>query len=801
MPSNQNDNTRRVEKGITISSAETLHSKSENSNLFSNIFSKSPKLWATAILAFAVLTLFGRALFSQGILISSADGDLANQFCSWRDFGFSELRKGHLAFWNPYIYCGAPFFAGFQSALLYPPNWFFMLFPLTFALNFSIVLHVFLAGFFMCLWLARSHFRFISCLFGSIAFMFGGAFFSHVYPGHLTNLCTMAWIPLVFLMLDGHLKSPSPKWILGGAAVLSMQLLAGHAQYFIYTLFFAGIYALSLVFLDRSRWVLKVFGCLSMAIGSLALTAAQWLPGLLASKESLRDAPPTLELQQFFSFHPVNLLTLLASGLNGNPHHFSSWGESRIWWESSLFMGCIAILLAFYGLIKKPSGKNLVLAGLAIISLIFAMGFYTPIYPILYNWVPPFNSFRGSFKSVIFFQLTFSFLASSGIQNWFSDRTDKSWPAWTAFLFGFIFLAACISIYKGAALNGATGVLQLNSAIPFPPNSPQFPAQNAAVRVVNLVSGVVFLFCFGLFWIFSRKNHVFKIFLVFLGMANLWSFAHSNLRFFSQNILENVETTVQNGMNPDPGENRIYWMGHDNIPMSFRKNDIWGDDPFFPKRYGAFITYGEGSEYEKFNPSPAYSQLLLLTSSKIKLTRLCYIIKDDPTGFKVEPVPGPVLPRAFLLDRWENESDIPQALMSLNRKDFDPAREVLLEKTPFPPPMVEKGSGSVTLRDITTDKIEVEAQTTHSQILLVTDNYALGWKAFACPDSSQQKYEVIPGDVIARAIPLSAGKHHFFLTYVPPGFETGKWISIVALLVFLGFLGWGWGKKQDQPAV
>ncbi len=799
MASNQNQNAAQGDKVKTQFFSMAPPSSLGSPEHILNFFYKRPTLWALGILAAMVLALFGKALFSQDILISSADGDLANQFYAWRDFGFSELKKGHLAFWNPYIYCGAPFFAGFQSALLYPPNWFFMLLPLTFALNFSIALHVFLAGFFMYLWLAKSHFRFIARLFGSIAFMFGGAFFLHVYPGHLTNLCTMAWIPLVFLMVDGQLKSPSPKWVLGGAAVLSMELLAGHAQYFVYTLFFAGLYALALILLDRARWVAKVCGGLSMAAGSLVLTTVQWLPGLLASKESLREAPSSLELQQFFSFHPMNLLTLAASGLNGNPHHFSGWGGGRIWWESSLFIGSIAILLAFYGLIQNPARKSWVLTGLALVSLIFAMGFYTPVYPILYDWVPPFNFFRGSFKAVIFFQLAFSFLASLGIQTWFSGRAEKFWPAWMAFLLGFILLAAGLGIYEGAGLDGVTGTLRLNGDIPFPPESPQFPTQVAAVRIVNLVTGAGFLFFFSLFWILARSHPIFRICLVLLGMVNLWFFAHSTLRFFSPKILEGVEATVQNVMAPGPGENRIYWKGHDDLAMSFRKQDIWGDDPFLPKRYGTFITYGDGSAYEKFNPNPTFSELLLLTTTKIKLTRLRYMVEDSTAGFKVEPVPGPVLPRAILIGLWEKETDASQAMMRLNRKNFDPTKVVLLEKEPIPSPEEGTTHDQVSLRDTTTDMIEVEAQTSRPQVLLVTENYALGWKALACPDSSQQHYEVIPGDVIARAIPLSAGKHHFFLNYDPPGFSAGKWISTGALLAYFGVLGWFWRKKTwDQ---
>src|SRR5205823_3286605 len=37
-----------------------------------------------------------------------------------------------------------------------------------------------------------------------------------------------------------------------------------------------------------------------------------------------------------------------------------------------------------------------------------------------------------------------------------------------------------------------------------------------------------------------------------------------------------------------------------------------------------------------------------------------------------------------------------------------------------------------------------------------------------------------------RAIPLTAGKHHFILEYVPWQFTAGKWITILATITLLG---------------
>src|SRR3984885_8925961 len=133
----------------------------------SSFFFRRPSLAAAGILALATAVLFNRFLypFTRQVLSLSGE-DMTGQFAWWRQFGFEELKKGHLALWNPHLYCGAPFFGGFQSALLYPPNWLFMFLPLPFALNFSMALHVFLAGWFTYLWVSARGSHPVSALMG-----------------------------------------------------------------------------------------------------------------------------------------------------------------------------------------------------------------------------------------------------------------------------------------------------------------------------------------------------------------------------------------------------------------------------------------------------------------------------------------------------------------------------------------------------------------------------------------------------------------------------------------------------------
>ncbi len=752
------------------------------------------KALGALVLALAVLALFGRALFSLDTLVSNKDFSLANQFYAWREFGFSELAKGHLALWDPYLFCGAPFFAGFQSALLYPPNWLFLILPLVFALNFSIALHVFLAGFFTYLWLGANRLSCLASLFGAFVFMFGGAFFLHVYAGHMPNLCTMAWIPLIFLWVEILLDSPTLKNVLVGIAILSLQILSGHAQYLDYTFFLAGLYALFLIYKNQENRLRKIFCGLSMLLGSFALTAIQWLTTLGALGENLRNIEGSLEYQRIYSLPFVNALTVMASGLAGKNVRFACM-PSRYWNEACLFIGIVAFLAALYSLARGENHKEKkwVILGLGLFALLLAFGFHTPLYPLLNQWIPSFNSFRGSYKFAIFFQLAFSFLAALGIQAWLTDAKKVIWPAHLALGLGVVFLAAALLEFRGSGLEGIPDTLTLNDLFPLSSQDPRYLEQLSAAKIVNLAGASILLLVFGLVWMARPLGEGRKYALALLGMVNLWAFGWSNLSGFNAKEMLTWQSGIRDNLAQNLGDNRVDWVLNGNRALSTRLPDIWGDDPLVPKRYNYFITYsGNPSADESEDPS---AKKVNLTAPKIRLIRLMKLLVYKNGGMNLNEMTYPLLPRAFLAGRWKWEGT-PQDLMNdISRPGFDPGDEVLLEKAPTPLPEENPGQGKVWLQDKTTDEVEFRVQTEKPQILMVTDNYCQGWKALAYPDSSQQTYEVMPGDYFGRAIPLSAGSHHFLMKYEPGAFIVGKWISIASLLTY--FLAWGWWWRKN----
>ncbi len=420
--------------------------------------------WALAVMFVLTMLMFGDVLLTGGAtILSSAHTDIATQFLYWRDFGFRELRQGNLALWNPHLFSGAPFFGGFQSALLYPLNFPYLLLPVGAAINIGIALHVLLLGFFMYLWASRRGLHPLAALLTGMIAMFCGPHFLHIFAGHLPNLCTMTWVPLIFLAVDGLLERPTLGWGLLGSFAVSMQVLAGHPQYVYYTGLCVLIYAtLSILGTScpgdapyagggrcdattperigrnsKARQIKELFfsiadrkwsmlAVLAIFAAGAALSAVQILTGLDAARESVRAGGVPFSFAAMFSFPPENFLTLIAPYFFGDLINNPYWGRAYLW-EMNLFIGINGLLLAGYGFLK--GGRTAwTLAAVLFVIFVLALGSHTPLFHILFDYLPGFDKFRGTAKFTFFATLLMIILAGTGLDKLMS-AARKGTPA------------------------------------------------------------------------------------------------------------------------------------------------------------------------------------------------------------------------------------------------------------------------------------------------------------------------------------------------------------------------------------
>ena len=752
---------------------------------------------ALLVLFGLTLLIFVDVLFSANEVILSQSGtDLSSQFVYWREFGFSQLSQGNLALWNPHIFSGMPYFGGFQSALLYPPNWLYLVLPLATAINVSIALHVFLAGLFIYLWTFRRGLHPAACLLSSILFMFSGPYFLHISAGHLPNLCAMVWAPLLFLAMDGLLEERSFNWCLIGMLAITMQILAGHPQYVFFTAIAAGLYA-GLRLIKAQQRTLIVVGFGSMYVGAAALAAVQLLAGLEAAGESVRSSGISYAFAAMFSFPPENFLTFLVPGFFGGMSNY--WGRWYLW-EMSLFIGVTGFILAVSGAVRGSRKLRLSSVSMTLILSVLALGTYTPLFNLLYRSVPGFDLFRGNSKFIFLVAMFSVMLSGIGLDNLLHD---PPWRRRLANILSFAGLsvgAVGLWIYISAAsgLAGTWGHLMAAVAATRESYLPLASYQDQAfVNGAGVFAAKGVLLCSAAFLLFSlllRRTRVTPraVYLVpLLAALEMFIFAIGNRPTFD--LEETRLPFIQQFYEANPGDYRVSVPPNPNSAISTGAQDIWGHDPGVLKRYAEFMTFTQGR-----NPESASQYLDLSRIHPLfGMLRGRYVLFSEGGRQGFEEISSP-LSRLELIQDWVLIGERDRIFSTMNSSSFDPRQLVILETVPDPAPVKTARPGTATITEKGTDYLVVEARLPAPAILLITDSYSKGWRAVALPGSVQQDYDLLPANYILRAVPLGAGNHHLRIEYAPAGYRIGKWISVVSLSLYAAILVWRWRGKKGQ---
>ncbi len=742
---------------------------------------------ACALLLAVVLAMFGDVLVTDRILSKDSE-DLSDIFLHWHQFGFRELASGNLPLWNPHIYSGAPYFGSFQPGLLYPPNWLGLVLAPAAAINLGIALHFFLAGLWTYLWTARRGLHPAACLLAAIIFMLCGAHFLQLYRGHVPTLRTVIWAPLVLLAIDGWLETRRARWVLLGMAAVALQTLAGLVQQTFYTALIAGLYATlcSIRSGDRIRFLLGVIG---MYAGGAALAAVQILAGLDAVSEGVRGRL-AYDLARSFAFPPENLLTLVLPGVFGDmvsEPYFGRWTLS----EMSLFIGCGATLLALHGAVTDSRARRRFSVSMTLIVLALAFGYYTPLFRLLYDYVPGFASFRGTTKFTFLASLFLAMLAAAGFDLVLRAPAPSRWPALVALGAGILLLAGAGS--EGRWAQWLAAVDLRDEAFGY------YPVDRGGDFVVRagkhaarsmLVAGTTFLVLAGL-WLAARWRRRLAFAIAVLSCVELFVYARSVRLSFDPGTRLRAAEEVRNLMARSEGYPRVL-ANTPYLAMSAGSYDLWGYDPMVTTRYAEFLAYTQ-------NMRPADVQVMPLRrlSPLFGMLRLRYLLRVDDAHVRAIPTNLPELPRAQLVSEWRVIPDPRERLAALADPRFDPRSTVLLEAEPNPLPAADGVRGSVSLRDVSSDAIEVRAELPAPAILVIGDGYSAGWKATALAADAQQTYAVMPADHILRAIPLAAGTHHLRVEYRPAAFVAGAWITTAALGAYVLALVGIWRRRPS----
>ncbi len=395
---------------------------------FSNLQSLIP-----IIVGLALIFLFFRQLAFTNLIL--ARGDTFLYFYPYWDYRAQELLAGHLPLWNPYLFMGAPFLANPQAGVFYPLNWPLIFFPAPLAIKISILLHLVIAylgtHLFAHKTLGQSP---LAALFSASLFTLGGYLTAQVE--HINQLQALAWLPWLLWAASNlkpqtsnyQLPIPNPQNLIHLctlAVLFSLVLLAGHTQTAFIIAVALTLYTFSHIItrsparpLTRSlASLLPLFLTFTLA---LLLAAAQLLPTLELSRQSLRSGGLPLREALSFSLDPRLLARALLPGYSRG-----------LFSEFTAYLSLTGLTLAVFSLTpltfhflrftlhaSRPTLyiSRLPLLLLALLGLTFALGAYNPLYILLANF-PPFNLFRVPARWLVLFAFAIAILAGHGLDD------------------------------------------------------------------------------------------------------------------------------------------------------------------------------------------------------------------------------------------------------------------------------------------------------------------------------------------------------------------------------------------------
>jgi hypothetical protein len=331
-----------------------------------------------------------------------------------------QMRDGHLPRWNPAHGAGSPLLGNANFFHLHPVTLLFLLLPYPTAFSLGLATLGVAAAVGAGLWLSGRGASDIAAATGAAAFALGGLGAS---TANLYNLhASYAAVPWALWASDRIGRKASPR----NLAILALALAAAAAGG--EPTAWAWAVLLALVAGGARRGPRAALAHAGAAVLSLGLAALQLLPLAAITGDTLRGRGFTLAEATRYSLEPARIRELILPpadplGLGPGGDDFARLSGRLLY---SIYPGIAVLALAAVGLGgPRPRQDRLVLAAIAALSLVLALGAHTPFFPLLFRLLPPLHYLRYPEKLLLPFFLALAALATAGADRLRSRATGR----------------------------------------------------------------------------------------------------------------------------------------------------------------------------------------------------------------------------------------------------------------------------------------------------------------------------------------------------------------------------------------
>jgi hypothetical protein len=783
--------------------------------------------WGWAALAYALCTLvLAYPVFSGQFLVNpNSDQYIAGY--AFRLFAAQSLKAGHgFPLWNPYLTGGLPYVAAMHGDIFYPTFLLRMLMRTDLAMSWGFIIHLFLAGLFTYGFLRAWGFGFFSALFGGMGYMLAGQIASLASPGHDGKLFVSALFPLALWMLLRGLRDGKP-WAWGGlAATVGLATLSPHPQLLQYMLLGSGAFALFVAFSDHEgRGALErkvairrlVFALGAVALGMI-IGAVQFLPVIEYTPWSPRaGGRGGYEFATQFSMPIEEFFNTYVPQFTGMLSHY--WGRNSIHLHSEYLGVSVLILMgAAFGATARR-GFRAFWIGIGIVSVLWAIGNGTPFYHLVYALVPGSKFFRA--PSTIFFMTSFAvvMLATVGLERALHRRVG------TKYVVGWTIAAGVIALLASGGM--LTNVAQsIAASFAGPQLYARVQANNGALILGAWRSFLAAALTCGLLFAIAQQRVPLRtgaIALVVVAALDLLSIDHSYWMFSPPASQLFATDSAIAYLQRQPQPVRV-------VPLALKQEDLYdpyfGGDALMVHDVRSAVGYhgNELGDYEALGDKEGSSYRRQILPEFWRLTNVQYLYTDvdaatldslyaaqlkrpDVTFTRVAgPVRNSAGSMVYLLEpsqrdpyAWVTPALVKapeaQTIPTVLNPQFDPATVAVFDTaanvtsqklTALPKPLgittnvTAYAPGHVTM--------DLSQPAPEGSALVVSENYYPGWRA-TVDGKPAAAIGRADGSLIGVALP--AGAKHVELNFDDPAYESGKKVTLAAILLTLILTGWG----------
>jgi hypothetical protein len=742
------------------------------------------KLLAPGVIVLAGLAFFAPVLAGRGFLC----WDMLYQYYPYSYFLFSALRKLSLPFWNPYVFSGMPFLGDVQSQVFYPLNWLLALVSspaqanVYWLLEFKVILHVVMAGVFTYLLGRELKLSRAAAVGSALVFMLSGFMITHVM--HMTLVMTLAWFPLLALLLLRLLRTRTLRDALWLALALGAANLASHPQItlqMLYALALLGVLYVAFNWPGERQWLFTRHLPLLLAalVLGFGLSLVSLLPAWEHSRLTLREAVSFADSADGslpWSFPLLLLVPKFFGSIAGNATEtVRYWGSaSRFhYWETSAYFGILPLVMAVFGLFFSRARTRLWFLVLGLLALLAALGRNGPFYWLMFKFLPGFDRFRIPARFMATFALCGAVLAGFGLEAFVNTDTGERGfrrfryglsAAFAAAVLGWVLMMA--GVFRGITSGPDAGQLYANAS----------NQTGLLVLFVGLAAG--------LFWLrgshkrpATSHKHLAApswpaIAAIVLMLIDLFVFG------FRFNL---------GSQNPDKyydASGVVARLKQERANTMFRINARQGNQTLFELNGGMIheLELMEGftplaiADYSTFTLSPERKRDLLNARYYVEVVNA----EKGQMGLRTNPQ---AMPRAWIAYDWQVEPEHKRVLERLEQIDY--RNTVVVEQEPGiarAPDTLPADSAVVT--SWRPDEIRIRAVAARPGILVLSEVFYPKWRAAV----DGKPVPVLKTDYCLRGVALTAGSHEVVFRYDAATVGLGGVASLVSLLVVVVLL-------------